>query len=57
MTTVEKQELEYLRYYHDAVIPALGPADDDIISMIQDDYKEETGNPIPEEYNRNPDED
>ena len=50
MTKAEKQELEYLRYFYDAVQPALGPADDDIIRMIQEEYEEETGNEVPKDY-------
>ena len=42
-------ELEYLQYFYDAVRPALGPADDDIIYMIQEAYESETNKRVPEE--------
>ncbi len=43
-------EIAYLRFFYDAVQPALGPADDDIIYSIQQDYKKQIGRPIPEDY-------
>ena len=48
-------ELDYLRYFYDAVQPALGPADDDIISMIRDDFEQETGQRPPIDYDEEDD--
>lgn len=51
MTEAERQELEYLRYFHDEVDSALGPASDDVYFMIQEEYVERTGNSVPSKYN------
>lgn len=45
-------ELEYLRYFVKAVYPALGPADDEIVSIIQEDFEKKTGKLVPKKYRR-----
>ena len=49
MTEEEKQELEWLRYFYDKSDRAIGPAYDDVVWAIQENYKEQ-GGVIPEEY-------
>ncbi len=48
MTELEK-ELEFLRYFYDAVDSALGPASSDIYDMIKTDFKDQHGY-LPKDY-------
>lgn len=50
-------ELEYLQYFYSSVRPCLGPADDDIVSSIKQNFKEDTGKQLPEGYELEEDED
>lgn len=45
----EKNELEFLRFYHKNIQSALGPADADINFSVYDDWKD-TGKPVPAGY-------
>lgn len=49
MTDEDLNELEFLRFFFEEVRPALGPADDDIVGAICDQW-EENGNQLPGGY-------
>lgn len=43
-------ELEYLRFYAEKVYHCLGPADDDIVSSIKEQFVNKTGKKLPHGY-------
>lgn len=43
-------ELEFLKFFFDKVRPCLGPADDDIIRNIKEQFMKKTGKSLPQEY-------
>ncbi len=43
-------ELDFLRYFFDAAQDSFGPADADVTISIIEEYEENTGNSVPEEY-------
>jgi hypothetical protein len=46
MAAKNSVELEWLRYFRKQVVHSLGPADDDIIQAIRDEWVED-GNKLP----------
>ena len=49
MSKDDQNELDFLRFFFKEVRPALGPADDDIVSAICAQWVDE-GNELPPEY-------
>ena len=49
MTQDEQEELDFLRWFYDAVDDPLGPACDDVKFYMLRDYKDEHGN-VPKGY-------
>jgi len=45
-------ELEYLEFFFKRVIPALGPADNDVVASINEEFKRRTGKELPKAYKR-----
>lgn len=46
------EEVEYLRFFYEKVYPCLGPADDDIIDSIKEQFEKKTGKALPPGYER-----
>lgn len=44
-----EKEVEWLRFFYDEIQPALGPASDDCIYLVKQEYKDQ-GNELPEDY-------
>ena len=55
MTANEKAELHFLRWF--AINTDFGPADGDVQHFMRLDYTEETGQPVPEGWASEEDED
>ena len=47
----EATELEYLRWF--AQNSDFGPADEDVVRWMQDNFREQTGKEVPSGWNRN----
>ena len=43
-------EVEFLRFFYDKIYPVLGPADDEIIHSIKEQFCKETNKTLPEGY-------
>ena len=43
-------ELEYLQFFFEHVMPALGPADGDIVASINEEFEKKTGKNLPKSY-------
>lgn len=50
MTPEQELELEFLRFFYEAVDDALGPASDDIYCMLKQEWVEEHECRLPEGY-------
>ena len=53
--TQRATELEWLKYFYNEA--DFGPAHEDVVSLIEDYFKQETGKELPEGYGINCDED
>lgn len=43
-------ELEWLTYFYENVTDCLGPAEDDIVAQLKEDFSKDTNLKVPKEY-------